>query len=80
MRDEDLAEEFVADNHVFTGGLALGIECGNGFWHEAYAIRPYMHGVFVGAYRIRPTAMDAKNHCRKARRRGGFVKVIGYGL
>ena len=20
-------------------------------------------GVFVGAYRIRPTAMDAKNHC-----------------
>ena len=63
LRREKSAEVYVDEYQSVTGGLAPGIAAEMIFGIKAYAIRPYMHGVFVGVYRIRPTAMNAKNYC-----------------
>jgi uridine phosphorylase len=63
FQDNDSAEGVVADFHVFTGGLALGMEAEMIFGMGRMRYARTCKVVFAGAYRIRPTAMDAKNHC-----------------
>ena len=72
MRDEDSAEEFIADNHVFTGGLALGIEA-EMIHHSAK--RRFRLAVLraLARRRFRSTLRVLRNGeslQRKARRRG----------
>ena len=62
IRDEDSVEEFVTDNHVFTGGLALGIEAEMIFGGNVCRCQSEVPPAPIVAWR-NGDAHEAKNHC-----------------